>query len=280
MSEILNPGPIGIFDSGYGGLTVFREILDALPRYDYVYLGDNARTPYGTRSLEKVYEFTLEGVKYLFSKGCHMVVLACNTSSANALRRIQREDLPSIGDHKRVLGVIRPTAERLSQLSDNGHIGICATEATVNSQSYVIEAAEYAPEVTIHQQACPMWVPIIENDEQDSLPARYFSEKYIELLLRQHQDIDSILLACTHYPILKNTISKYVPTGVNLLTQGEIVAESLKDYMKRHPWMDELCSKEGKQIFLTTDSANDFNTRATKYFGSPVLAQQVSITEK
>ncbi|NNC83314.1 MAG: glutamate racemase [Flavobacteriales bacterium] len=270
-------GPIGVFDSGYGGLTVFREIKDALPEYDYLYLGDNARTPYGTRSQETVYDFTLQGVEYLFSKGCSLIILACNTASATALRTIQQSDLHRWGEDKRVLGVIRPTTERLSELTRSGHLGLFATEATVQSRSYIIEGANYAPEVTIHQQACPMWVPIIENDEQESQAADYFTAKYVNALLKQHQDIDAVLLACTHYPILAEKIRSHLPKEIDLISQGTLVAESLVDYLSRHQWMQDRCSQEGRMTFLTTDSPTDFDTKATKFFNGSVKSEHVTL---
>lgn len=277
MKKELETGPIGIFDSGYGGLTVFKEIQQRLPDYDYIYLGDNARAPYGTRSLEKVYQFTLQGVKYLFDQGCHLVVLACNTASANALRTIQQKDLPAIAPQRRVLGVIRPTTESLSDLSRNKHIGLCATEATVNSQSYVIEAKKYAPEVTMHQQACPLWVPLIENNEGDSEAAHSLSKKYISALLAQDDQIDTILLACTHYPLMMDTIMKHVPEHIKVLSQGKIVADSLVDYLKRHPEMDQKCSKGRSRRFLTTDSTEGFDRKGSQFYGADLKSERVEL---
>jgi glutamate racemase len=277
MTELIPSGPIGVFDSGDGGLTVFKEILSELPDYDYIYLGDNARAPYGTRSLKTVYRFTKQGVDFLFDQGCHLVILACNTASANALRGIQQKDLSDIGEHKRVLGVIRPTTERLSDLTDSGHLGIFATEATVESNSYVIEASKYAPNVKVSQQACPMWVPIIENDEQDTVAADYFTKKYIDQLLEKDPEIDTVLLACTHYPLLHDTIRRFLPYEIDLVSQGALVARSLREYLDRHVWMKEHSSKGGMQRFLTTDVAEEFDTKASKFFGHSVCSEQVKI---
>jgi glutamate racemase len=273
-------GPIGIFDSGYGGLTVFKEIEKLLPQFDYIYLGDNARTPYGTRSLEKVYEFTLEGVSYLFGQGCNLVILACNTASANALRTIQQKNLASFGSDKRVLGVIRPTTEKLSGFSRSGHIGLCGTTATVNSNSYVIEAEKYAPDIQVHQQACPLWVPMVENDEISTEAAHLITQKYLSELLGKHPQIDAVLLACTHYPLMYDTIKAHLPKGIMLISQGELVALSLKDYLNRHPEMDVLCSKRGNRIFLTTDSTENFDRLGENYYSAPVKSHRVDIETK
>lgn len=274
------PGPIGIFDSGYGGLTVFKEIQAALPDKDYLYLGDNARSPYGTRALDTVYDFTLQGVDELFARGCHLVILACNTASANALRSIQQRDLASRGEHKRVLGVIRPTTERLKDLSATGHLGIMATQATVDSKSYIIEAEKYSSETVMHQQACPMLVPLIENHEQEGPAADHFIQKYVEQLLSQHADMDAILLACTHYPILYNRIQSLLSDSVKLISQGSLVAESLVDYLQRHAWMNELCAEDGKTHFLTSGSAERFDEEASRYFGSPVRSERIALGTK
>ena len=279
MTEKTIPGPIGIFDSGIGGLTVMREIVKELPAYDYIYLGDNARAPYGTRSLETVYQYTLQGVDELIARGCHLIILACNTASASALRTIQQRDLQKRGDNKRVLGVIRPTTERLAELSPSGHLGLMATEATVHSRSYVIEASEYAPEVEIYQQACPLWVPLIENDEQDSEAALYFTQKYVKALLSQSPDIDAVLLACTHYPIIQSLIQSYIPEGVELISQGELVAKSLADYLERHLWMVDQISKTRSRQFLTTDDAAVFESMAARFYGEPLRAEKVFIRD-
>jgi glutamate racemase len=270
-------GPIGVFDSGFGGLTVLRSLTERLPEYDYLYLGDNARTPYGTRSYESVYEFTLEGVRYLFDQGCHLVILACNTASAKALRTIQQNDLPQIDPHRRVLGVIRPTTEEIGNRSESGHVGIFATPGTVNSESYTIEIAKFFPNVKVLQEACPMWVPLVENNELDNEGSDYFIRKHVEELLRQDRMIDTVLLACTHYPLLEKQIRKYLPAKVNVITQGDIVAASLEDYLARHPEIEIKCSKTGGKTFLTTDLADKFAEAGSRFFGKPVSATQIHL---
>jgi glutamate racemase len=262
--------PIGIFDSGYGGLTVLREIVNKLPQYDYIYLGDNARAPYGSRSFETVYRYTLQCVKWFFSQGCPLVVLACNTASAKALRSIQQNDLPKTDPGKRVLGVIRPTAEMIGNYSDSKHAGILATYGTVTSNSYVIEIEKFFPEVKVYQQACPMWVPLVENEEYDSPGADYFVKKYINQLLDQSPAIDTVLLACTHYPLLHDKIREYTPADIKILSQGEIVANSLLDYLRRHPEMEKKISLGGDRHFYTTDSADDFDRHAFNFYGAEV----------
>lgn len=259
--------PIGVFDSGYGGLTVLKELVKALPEHDFIYLGDNARAPYGNRSFESVYEFTLQCVQYLFKQGCPLVILACNTASAKALRTIQQHDLPSIDPTKRVLGVIRPTSEIIGEVTHTRNVGIFATAGTVASQSYVIEIAKFFPDIKVYQEACPMWVPIIENNEIETPGARYFVQKHVENLLQQSGEIDTIILGCTHYPLLIPVISEFIPTHIRILQQGEIVAESLKDYLTRHPEIDERCSRNSHYRFLTTDSAENFNKHAEIFFG-------------
>jgi glutamate racemase len=271
--------PIGVFDSGYGGLTVLKEIIKKLPAYDYIYLGDNARTPYGNRSFDTVYRYTLECVKWFFSQGCHLVILACNTASAKALRTIQQNDLPKIDKDKRVLGVIRPTAEIIGSLSESKHIGILGTTGTVNSNSYVLEIGKFYPSLKVYQQACPMWVPLVENNEYDNHGTDFFVKKYIQQLLEQDALIDTILLACTHYPLLLDKIEEYSPADMKILTQGEIVARSLKDYLARHPEMEEKCSKTGSRQFFTTDSTEDFDNQASRFFGEPVHAQHANLNE-
>jgi glutamate racemase len=280
--------PIGIFDSGYGGLTVMREIVQALPQYDYVYLGDNARTPYGTRSFETVYDYTLECVQYLFAQGCQLVVLACNTASAKALRNIQQLDLPrlypaiapDLGPTRRVLGVIRPTAEVIGQYSASGHVGVLATKGTVTSESYLVEIGHFFPQLTVIQEACPMWVPLIENGEHRFAGADYFVKQHIDRLLNRDPDIDTLLLACTHYPLLANKIQAVLPTGITLLSQGPIVAASLVDYLTRHPEFalsleQSTTNGQGHRRFLTTDSAHDFSRQASLFWGEPIEAQKV-----
>jgi glutamate racemase len=273
----MDKGPIGVFDSGYGGLTVLKEIVDQLPLYDYLYLGDNARAPYGTRSFDTVYQYTLECVQWFFSQGCSLVVLACNTASAKALRTIQQNDLENIGATKRVLGVIRPTTEIIGSLSKTKQVGILGTNGTVQSNSYPIEIHKFYPEMQVYQHACPMWVPLIENNEYNSPGADYFVKKDIEALLTQSKGIDTVLLACTHYPLLIEKIRECVPDNITILTQGKIVANSLKDYLARHPEMDEKCSKNGQHSFFTTDSAEDFDTHAAIFFGKPVKSAHLTL---
>lgn len=262
--------PIGVFDSGYGGLTILKELVDTLPQYDYLYLGDNARAPYGSRSFDTVYEYTLQSVQALFDKGCELVILACNTASAKALRTIQQKDLPLIAPHKRVLGVIRPTTEIMGNYTKTNEIGIFATSGTVASQSYVIEIAKFFPEIKVFQQACPMWVPLIENNELDGIGANYFVEKYIQQLFSQSQNIDTIILGCTHYPLLKQLIEKHLPRNVQIITQGSIVADGLKDYLVRHPEMEKRISKTNTREFFTTDSTDIFDKHASMFFGSQI----------
>lgn len=269
--------PIGVFDSGYGGLTVLKEIVKELPEYDYIYLGDNARTPYGTRSFETVYQYTLECVQHLFSLGCRLIILACNTASAKALRTIQQNDLPKINPNYRVLGVIRPSAEVIGDLSNTKHLGVLATRGTVNSQSYAIEIEKFFPEATVNQLACPMWVPLVENGEYDNEGTDFFVKKYVDQLIAADNNIDTILLACTHYPLLLDKIKKQVPPNVTVITQGGIIAKSLKNYLQRHPEIDVMCSKEGKLDFLTTDSAEDFSRQATIFFGKSLEAKQIHL---
>ena len=269
--------PIGIFDSGFGGLTVLRDIVKKLPQYDYLYLGDSARSPYGTRSFETVYAYTLECVQKLFDQGCSLVVLACNTASAKALRTIQQNDLPRIAPHKRVLGVIRPTTEIVGNYSKTGHIGIMATNGTVASNSYVIEIARFFPEVKVIQQACPMWVPLIENKEYDSQGADYFIKKYCEELLSRDAKIDVIVLACTHYPIIAAKIAAHLPPHIRLIAQGPVVADGLANYLSRHPEIDNVCSKGGKIKFLTTDLPETFNDAATLFLGKKVNSEHLTI---
>lgn len=270
----MNKGPIGIFDSGFGGLTVFKEICNELPSYDYIYLGDNARVPYGNRSFETVYQYTKECVFKLFDLGCNLVILACNTASAKALRTIQQHDLP-LG--KKVLGVIRPTTEIIDMYTTSNHVGILATQGTVLSQSYKIEIQKFHPDISVYQQACPFWVPLVENNDLDSMGTHYFVEKEIKSLLEQSEKIDSILLACTHYPLLLPIIRKYVPSGINIISQGELVAKSLSDYLNRHPEIEEKCSKDHNLTFFTTDNPSDFQEKAALFFGQAVQAEQIRV---
>lgn len=270
-------GPIGIFDSGYGGLTVLKEIVNELPDYDYLYLGDNARSPYGTRSFQTIYDYTLECVKYLFSQDCHLIILACNTASAKALRNIQQRDLPEIDPQRRVLGVIRPTAEVIGNYSGSGHVGVLGTGGTVNSESYVMEIKKQFPELTVVQEACPMWVPLVENGEYDKPGADYFVQQHVERVLAKDPKVDTLLLACTHYPLLMKKIREYTPEHVSVLSQGEIVAESLKDYLNRHPEIDEKCSKGGSRHFLTTDSTEEFDAHGKEFFGKEITSEFVHL---
>ncbi|NIT60090.1 MAG: glutamate racemase, partial [Aliifodinibius sp.] len=246
----MSSAPIGIFDSGFGGLTVMKDIVSELPQYDYLYLGDNARSPYGTRSFETIYHYTLECVKYLFDQNCHLVILACNTASAKALRTIQQKDLPTIDPNRRVLGVIRPTAEVIGNYSQTGHVGILGTNGTVNSRSYVMEIKKQFPELTVYQEACPMWVPLVENQEFDSDGADYFVKQHIDNIMSQSKEIDTLLLACTHYPLLIDKIKQFVQDDITILSQGEIVAQSLADYLNRHPEIAENCSQNRTRRFL------------------------------
>jgi glutamate racemase len=270
-------GPIGIFDSGYGGLTVMKEIVQRLPQYDYLYLGDNARAPYGTRSFDTVYQYTLQCVQWFFEQGCSLVILACNTASAKALRTIQQNDLPRLAPQKRVLGVIRPTAEIIGRFSENKSVGILATNGTVSSGSYPIEIEKFFPQVKVYQEACPMWVPLVENNEYKNNGADYFIKKNLHHIFEKGEDIDVILLACTHYPLLKEKIEEYLPVGVKLLSQGEIVANSLAVYLHRHPELEALCSKKGERSFYTTDSTEDFNNHATAFFGQSIASKHLDL---
>lgn len=282
-------GPIGIFDSGYGGLTILHEIRQLLPQYDYLYLGDNARAPYGPRSFEVVYEFTRQAVFKLFSMGCHLVILACNTASAKALRSIQQNDLPLLGQgltasnltapSKRVLGIIRPTAEIIGQLTQSRHVGILATEGTIKSQSYQLEIQKFAPDITVSGVACPFWVPLVEYNEMDSPGADYFVKKRIDQLLMTDSEIDTIILGCTHYPLLLNKILKYVPRGVKVIAQGEYVANSLTDYLRRHPEMEHRCSKGASCRYLTTENAEKFKESALIFLHEHIDVQTVELEQ-
>jgi len=269
--------PIGVFDSAYGGLTVLKELVSKLPQYDYLYLGDNARAPYGTRSFETVYQYTLQCVKWLFKQGCPLIVLACNTASAKALRSIQQNDLPKIAPGKRVLGVIRPTAEIIGNLSKTKSIGILGTVGTVQSESYPLEIEKFFPEVKVFQHACPMWVPLVENNEYTSAGADFFIEKDISKLMDLSGDIDTILLACTHYPLLIDKIREYVPSTVSIVSQGKIVAESLSSYLQRHPAIEQHCSKNGKIELYTSDSPTEFDNHTLNFFGEALKSNHVLI---
>lgn len=273
----LTHGPIGVFDSGYGGLTILRSLVEELPQYDFCYVGDSARSPYGNRSFETVYAYTLEAVEWFFKQGCPLVLLACNTASAKALRTIQQKDLPRLAPANRVLGVIRPTTEVIGNYSTAGQVGILATEGTVQSQSYPIEIAKFFPHLQVVQEACPMWVPIIENNEQESEGADYFVKKHLAAVFDKNPQLDLLLLACTHYPLLRKKIEKYLPAGVQVLSQGEIVAKSLVQYLQRHPEIASRCTQTGQRRFHTTDSVQDFNKHAAYFFGSPVAATSIEL---
>lgn len=277
MKLLESPGPIGVFDSGYGGLTILHQMRQLMPQYDYLYLGDNARAPYGPRSFDIVYQFTREAVMKLFDLGCHLVIIACNTASAKALRTIQQNDLPGIDPKRRVLGVIRPTAECIGHITQSRHVGIFATVGTIKSESYVLEIQKLYPDITVTGEPCPMWVPLIENNEYDSPGADYFVEKRIGSLMRRDPKIDSIILGCTHYPLLLNKILKYVPRGVKIIPQGEYVANSLKDYMVRHPEIDVKCSKGGKCHYMTTESVDKFSESAQLFLHETVDVEQVTL---
>ena len=278
MNEKVNiNGPIGVFDSGYGGLTILREMRRRLPDYDYLYLGDNARAPYGPRSFDVVYKFTLEAVRYLFAQGCPLVILACNTASAKALRTIQQNDLPQIDPTRRVLGVIRPTVEHLGEMSRDGHIGVFATAGTVRSQSYDLVVAKLFPDFTVDSQACPMWVPLVENHEADGEGADYFVNKYVGELFTKRGDIDTVLLACTHFPILYDKIRRAVPEGVNVVCQGEVVAESLADYLRRHPEMESRLDRGGTCRYLTTENPESFSSLARIFLDEPVNVNHIDL---
>lgn len=263
QSPSLSTGAIGVFDSGYGGLTILEKIRELMPEYDYIYLGDNARTPYGTRSFEVVYEFTLQAVDKLFEMGCPLVILACNTASAKALRTIQQVNLPIIDASRRVLGVIRPTAECIGELTESRHVGILATAGTIKSESYPLEIHKLAPDITVSGEACPLWVPLVENNEFQSEGADYFVKQYIDRLLEKDPEIDTIILGCTHYPLLLDKIRQFTPKQIRIVAQGEYVARSLRDYLNRHPEMDARCTQGGNCRFLTTESEGKFEESAS-----------------
>lgn len=269
--------PIGIFDSGYGGLTVFNEIVKELPIYDYIYLGDNARSPYGNRSYDVVYEYTLEAVKKLFDLGCQLIILACNTASAKALRTIQQHDLPLIDPNRRVLGVIRPSAEVIDKYTKTNHVGVLGTEGTINSESYLLEINKLFPAIKVVQEACSMWVPLVENNEINNAGSDYFIGKNINNLLEKDSDIDAIILGCTHYPLLINQIKNYLPQNIKIITQGEIVALSLVDYLKRHPEIEINCSKNADQRFYTTESADVFKRNSQIFLNREIEVEHLII---
>lgn len=270
-------GPIGVFDSGYGGLTILDKIKNLMPQYDYLYLGDNARAPYGSRSFEVVYRFTRQAVEKLFDSGCQLVILACNTASAKALRTIQQKDLPYWDASRRVLGVIRPTVEMVDKVSKTKHVGVLGTAGTISSGSYTLEINKMNPEIVVTGEACPMWVALVENNEFDSLGADYFVKKHLDNILRKDNQIDTLILGCTHYPLLIRKIEENLPAGITVISQGEYVAESLKDYLLRHPEMDSRLTKHGVCHFLTTESAEKFSEAASIFLRQPVNVERVTI---
>ena len=272
-----NPGPIGIFDSGYGGLTILHGIRQRLPQYNYMYLGDNARAPYGPRSFDVVYEFTRQAVLRLFEMGCHLVILGCNTASAKALRTIQQHDLPQWDAHRRVLGVIRPTAEIIGELTHSRHVGVLATEGTIKSESYNMEIQKLYPDVFVSGVACPFWVPLVEYNEADSPGADYFVEKRINQIMALDPAIDTLILGCTHYPLLMPKIQKYLPQGVQVVSQGEYVANSLADYLQRHPEMEQRCAKDGQVHYLTTENPDKFKELAQIFLHEPVQVDNITL---
>jgi glutamate racemase len=275
----MNNSPIGVFDSGYGGLTVLKELIKSLPDHDFLYLGDNARTPYGTRSFQVVYSYTLQAVKYLFSRNCPLIIIACNTASAKALRSIQQIDLPKIAPERRVLGVIRPSVEKVAEITKTGHVGILGTPGTVLSESYPLELKKWAGTKfkSAVQEACPLWVPLVENNEISSEGAEFFVRKNIRNILKMDNRLDTLILGCTHYPLLMKLIRKYVPDNINIVEQGAIVAEKLKVYLTRHPEIDQKISKNSHIRFQTTESAEIFNEKAAFFIGEKINAENVHL---
>jgi glutamate racemase len=273
--------PIGIFDSGFGGLTVFRSIIEQLPGYDYIYMGDNARAPYGNRSFSTIHQYTWECVQWMFDQGCPLVILACNTASAKALRTIQQQDLKNIDDQsKRVLGVIRPTAEIIGDYTKTKEIGVLGTKGTVQSGSYLLEIQNFFPDIKVYQQACPLWVPLIENGEYDKPGADFFVQLYLDQIMAQSPNIDTILLACTHYPIIQDKIKAHLPEGINVVGQGDIVAKSLLDYLNRHPEIEQKISRNAeKRFYTTTDDTADFDHHASLFFSAPVKSTFISAND-
>lgn len=277
MNLSTSPGPIGIFDSGYGGLTILNGIRQLLPQYDFLYLGDNARAPYGPRSFDVVYEFTRQAVLKLFQEGCQLVILGCNTASAKALRTIQQIDLPHIDPRRRVLGIIRPTAEVIGSLTQSRHVGVLATEGTIKSESYTLEIKKLFPDITVSGVACPFWVPLVEYNEADSPGADYFVKKRIDQLMAADPQIDAIILGCTHYPLLMPKIKKYAPAHVRIIAQGDFVAGSLQDYFSRHPEMEQTCSKRGTVRYLTTENPNKFRESAQLFLHEHVEVETTTL---
>lgn len=279
MNKKLSPGPIGVFDSGYGGLTILSEIQKLLPQYDYIYLGDNSRAPYGSRSFDIVYQFTKEAVSALFEKGCNLVILACNTASAKALRTIQQKDLPNINLDKRVLGIIRPTAEIIGSITKTRHIGILGTLGTIQSESYPIEINKLFPDITTNSQPCPMWVPLVENAEFDDSGADYFVKKDIDSILSKDKLIDTLILGCTHYPLLIKKIKDNTPDSVKIISQGKYIAESLKDYLDRHPEIEEVCTKNSNTQYFTTESPAKFKESAYIFLNMEIDVEKICIEQ-
>ncbi|MDB5155547.1 MAG: murI [Mucilaginibacter sp.] len=271
--------PIGIFDSGIGGLTVFRSIAEQLPGYDYIYLGDNSRAPYGNRSFKTIHQYTWECVQWLFKQDCPLIILACNTASAKALRTIQQKDMLGLDPTKRVLGVIRPTAEVIGDYSTTKEIGVLGTTGTVQSESYLIEIQKFFPELKVYQQACPLWVPLVESGEYEKPGSDFFIKEYLDQIMAQSANIDTLLLACTHYPLLQDKIKAHLPAHVNVVAQGDIVAKSLADYLQRHPDLEQKISKQGTREFYTTDDTAEFDRHASRFFAAPVTSSFVSVTE-
>lgn len=270
-------GPIGVFDSGYGGLTVLKEIREKLPEYDFLYLGDNARAPYGSRSFDVIYQYTWQAVQALFDRDCSLVILACNTASAKALRSIQRIKLPELYPDRRVLGVIRPSTEELDKHTKTKHVGVLGTEGTIRSNSYQIELAKFAPDLVVNQHSCPMWVPLIENNQFDTPGGIYFIQSDLVSLIEKDPKIDTILLACTHYPILQEQLQRLLPEHIEVLAQGKIVAESLADYLQRHPEMEAQCSRGGSVRYLTTENAKAFSEKASLLMNDQIEAEHLTL---
>ena len=272
-----SPGPIGVFDSGYGGLTILSKIREILPEYDYIYLGDNARAPYGTRSFEVVYAFTLQAVTRLFEMGCHLVILACNTASAKALRSIQINDLPHLDSARRVLGVIRPTVECIGNITRSRHVGVLATSGTIKSESYPLVIRKLFPDIIVSGEACPLWVSLVENNEALGDGTDYFIRKYINELLAKDREIDTAILGCTHYPILLPKIQQYMPAGITIVSQGQLVADSLKDYLHRHPEIDIKCTRGGKCTYYTTEAEEKFIESASIFLNEAITVRRIEL---
>ena len=272
-----SPGPIGVFDSGYGGLTILHGIRQQLPQYDYLYLGDNARAPYGPRSFDVVYEFTRQAVLKLFEMGCHLVILGCNTASAKALRTIQQHDLPQWDPERRVLGIIRPTAEVIGSLTESRHVGVLATEGTIKSESYNLEIQKLHPDIQVSGVACPFWVPLVEYNEANSPGADYFVKKRIDQIMQKDPQIDALILGCTHYPLLMPKILKYLPTGVRIVSQGDYVASSLKNYLERHPQIEQRCSQSASVHYLTTENPDKFKESAQIFLHEDITVENITL---